>query len=284
MIVSGKELAAEMKRDMAMKIEDYTSLYGRPPHLALVLVGDNPGSVKYVAGKEKDATDVGMKVSVIRRGSGITEGALVAIIERLRLDPEVDGIMVQLPLPSHINEDLILRTIGKEKDADGFHPENVAALWLGNPGVVACTPKGIMKMLDKAGVETTGKNAVVVGRSRIVGMPMFKLLLDRNATVTSAHSRTRDLGSITRLADILVVAIGQPRFITADMIRPGAAVVDVGINYDPETGRTCGDVDFERCREVASVITPVPFGVGPMTKVCLLENTIECYLNNITRK
>ena len=191
---------------------------------------------------------------------------------------------MQLPLPKHIDEDKVIAAIDKEKDVDGFHPLNVAALWQKQPCTLPCTPKGILKMLRAAGVEIAGKEAVVIGRSNIVGLPVSKLLLDANATVTMAHSRTRNLGEVTRRADILVVAIGRPKFVTADMVRDGAVVIDVGVNRDPETGKLCGDVDFAAIEPKASVITPVPGGVGPMTICCLMENTIECFLRRIARK
>ena len=191
---------------------------------------------------------------------------------------------VQLPLPKHIDEDKVIEAIDKAKDVDGFHPLNVAALWQKQPCTLPCTPKGIIKMLKAAGVGIAGKEAVVIGRSNIVGLPVSKLLLDENATVTMTHSRTRNLPEETRRADILVVAIGRPKFVTADMVRDGAVVIDVGVNRDPETGKLCGDVDFAAVEPKASVITPVPGGVGPMTICCLMENTIECFLRRMGRK
>ena len=252
MIISGKELSARLKAEMAGQVSSFPEKYGRVPHLVVILVGDDPASVSYVTGKAKDDT--------------------------------VDGILVQLPLPEHISEARVIETISKDKDVDGFHPLNVAALWQKQPCTLPCTPKGIIKMLKTAGVEIKGKRAVVIGRSNIVGLPVAKLLLDENATVTIAHSRTADLPSVTREADILVVAIGRPRFVTADMVKDGAAVIDVGVNRDPETGKLCGDVDFAAIEPKASVITPVPGGVGPMTICCLMENTIECFLNKMTPK
>ena len=190
---------------------------------------------------------------------------------------------MQLPVPKHINEDRVIEAISAEKDVDGFHPLNVAALWQKRPCVAPCTPKGIMKMLDEHHVEIEGKNAVVIGRSNIVGLPMAKMLLDRNATVTMAHSRTRNLPQIAAQADILVVAVGRPRFAGADFVKPGATVIDVGINRDPETGKLVGDVDFDAVKDAALLITPVPGGVGPMTRACLMENTLECYLNRVNK-
>ena len=281
MIISGTELAKEIKQDVAKQVAEYKIQYGRVPHLVVILVGDNPASVSYVTGKAKDSEEVGFKNTTIRKPDTITEAELIKLIHELNEDKLVDGILVQLPLPKHISEAKVIEAIKKEKDVDGFHPLNVASLWQKLPCLLPCTPKGIIKMLDKAGVQIEGKKAVVIGRSNIVGLPVSKLLLDRNATVTIAHSRTKNLAQVTSEADILVVAIGRPKFVTADMVGEGAAVIDVGVNRDPETGKLCGDVDFEACKEKASVITPVPGGVGPMTRACLMENTIECYLNNI---
>ena len=278
MIISGKELSAKLKADMAVQVAGFPEKYGRVPHLVVILVGDDPASVSYVKGKAKASEVVGIKNTTIRKPADITEAELLGLIATLNADPEVDGILVQLPLPAHISEAKVIEAIDKAKDVDGFHPLNVAALWQKQPCTVPCTPKGIIRMLKSAGVEISGKRAVVIGRSNIVGLPVAKLLLDENATVTIAHSRTKDLPAVTREADILVVAIGRPRFVTADMISDGAVVIDVGVNRDPETGKLCGDVDFAAAQQKASVITPVPGGVGPMTICCLMENTIECFL------
>ena len=283
MIISGTELAKEIKQDVAKRVAEYKVEYGREPHLVVILVGENPASVSYVTGKAKDSAEVGFKNTTIRKPNTISEAELIELIGQLNEDRSVDGILVQLPLPKHISEEKVIEAINKEKDVDGFHPLNVASLWQKLPCLLPCTPKGIIKLLDKAGVEIAGKKAVVIGRSNIVGLPVAKLLLDRNATVTIAHSRTQNLAEVTRQADILVVAIGRAKFVTADMVGDGAAVIDVGVNRDPESGKLCGDVDFEACKDKASVITPVPGGVGPMTRACLMENTIECYLNNIKK-
>ncbi|MBR4850691.1 MAG: bifunctional methylenetetrahydrofolate dehydrogenase/methenyltetrahydrofolate cyclohydrolase FolD [Tidjanibacter sp.] len=283
MIISGKDLAVEVKNEVAEKVKKYAAEYGRPPHLVVILVGENPASVSYVAGKGRDAEEVGFKNTTIRKPESITEEELLGLIAELNADDDVDGLLVQLPLPKHISEAKVIEAISKEKDVDGFHPLNVASLWQKLPCLLPCTPKGIIKLLDKAGVQIEGKKAVVIGRSNIVGLPVSKLLLDRNATVTIAHSRTKNLAQVTSEADILVVAIGRPKFVTADMVGEGAAVIDVGVNRDPQTGKLCGDVDFEACKEKASVITPVPGGVGPMTRACLMENTLECYLNKMTK-
>lgn len=283
MIISGKELSAEVKARIAADVVEYKAKYGREPHLVVVLVGNNPASVSYVTGKAKDSEEVGFKSTTIIKPEDISQEELIALIEELNADKQVDGILVQLPLPKHISESKIIETISHEKDVDGFHPQNVAALWQKQECIVACTPKGVIELLDKAGVEIEGKRAVVIGRSNIVGLPVSKLLLDRNATVTIAHSRTKNLAEITREAEILVVAIGKAKFVTADMISPGVVIMDVGVNRDPESGKLCGDVDFEACKEKASIITPVPGGCGPMTRACLLENTIQCYLNQMNK-
>lgn len=281
MIISGKELSAKLKAEMAERVATFPAEYGRVPHLVVILVGEDPGSVSYVKGKAKASAEVGIRNTTIRRPDTITEDELLGMIAELNADDGVDGILVQLPLPKHIDEDKIIAAIDKSKDVDGFHPLNVAALWQKQPCTLPCTPKGIIKMLKSAGVEISGREAVVIGRSNIVGLPVSKLLLDENATVTIAHSRTKNLGEVTHRADILVVAIGRPKFVKADMVKEGAVVIDVGVNRDPETGKLCGDVDFAAIEPKASVITPVPGGVGPMTICCLMENTIECFLRRI---
>ena len=283
MIISGKDLAAEIKQKVAADVVKYKAEYGREPHLVVILVGEDPASVSYVTGKAKDSVEVGFKNTTIRRPADVSEEEVLNLIHELNEDKTVDGILVQLPLPKHISEEKVIAAISKEKDVDGFHPLNVAALWQKQECILPCTPKGVIKLLEKAGVEIAGKKAVVVGRSNIVGLPASKLLLDHNATVTIAHSRTKNLAEVTREADILVVAIGKPKFVTADMVGEGAAVIDVGVNRDPETGKLCGDVDFEACKDKASVITPVPGGCGPMTRACLMENTIECYLKQVAK-
>lgn len=283
MIISGTNLAKEIKEKVKEKVADTVNKYGRAPHLVVILVGEDPASQSYVKGKGKDAEEVGFKSTTIRKPDTISEADLLNLIKELNQDETVDGILVQLPLPDHIDEDKVIEAIDKSKDVDGFHPANVAALWQKRPCTYPCTPKGIIKLFDKAGVELAGKKAVVIGRSNIVGIPVAKMLLDRNATVTIAHSRTKDLAKTAAEADILVVAIGKPRFVTADMVKDGAAVIDVGVNRDPVSGKLCGDVDFNECEKKASVITPVPGGVGPMTRACLMENTLECFLNKMSK-
>ena len=283
MIISGKELSTKLKAEMAGLVATFPEKYGRVPHLVVILVGDDPASVSYVTGKAKASEVVGIRNTTIRKPETVTEDELLSLIRQLNEDDSVDGILVQLPLPKHISEAKVIETISKEKDVDGFHPLNVAALWQKQPCTVACTPKGIIKLLKAAGVTIQGKRAVVIGRSNIVGLPVSKLLLDENATVTIAHSRTATLPELTRQAEILVVAIGRPKFVTADMVSEGTVVIDVGVNRDPQTGKLCGDVDFAGVEPKASVITPVPGGVGPMTICCLMENTIECFLRRMSR-
>ena len=280
MIVSGKDLSVRMKAGMAEEVKVLKEKYGRTPHLVVVLVGDDPASVSYVTGKSKASEALGIRNTTIHKDASISEAELLSLIDGLNADPEVDGILIQLPLPKHINSDKIIAAVRQDKDVDGFHPLNIADLQLKRPCTLPCTPMGVMLMLKEAGIEIQGKRAVVVGRSNIVGLPVAKLLLDANATVTIAHSRTKDLASVTREAEILVVAIGRPKFITADMVSEGAVVMDVGVNRDPDTGKLCGDVDFEAVAPKASVITPVPGGLGPMTITCLMRNTIDLFLRH----
>ena len=280
MILDGKQLSQELKDEMRQEVDALAQKYGRRPCLMVVIVGNNPASQSYVRGKIKATEYVGFDGSLVSLPEDVTEDALIAEIERLNQDEQVDGILVQLPLPKHISEDRVIASISPEKDVDGFHATNVARLWLNQPCIVPCTPKGVIVMLDRAGIEISGKNAVVVGRSNIVGKPVAKLLLDRNATVTIAHSRTKNLKEVCRQADILVAAVGRPQMLTADYIKPGAAVIDVGINR-LEDGRLVGDVDFEGAKAIAGAITPVPGGVGPMTITMLMRNTIECFLRRM---
>ena len=281
MIISGKDLSAKLKAEMAAQVATFPAKYGRVPHLVVILVGDDPGSQTYVKNKAKACDVVGIRNTTIRMPADTQEKVLLDKIAELDADDSVDGILVQLPLPKQISEPKVIEAIAQAKDVDGFHPLNTAALWQKRPNsscVVPCTPNGIMKLLDAAKFEVAGKNAVVIGRSQIVGLPVSKLLLDRNATVTICHSRTQNLSDFTRKADILVVAIGRPKFITGEMVKEGAAVIDVGMDRD-ENGNLCGDVDFASVEPKASVITPVPGGVGPMTICCLMENTIKCFLD-----
>lgn len=283
MVINGKELSVSLKTQLAERVAGFAETYGRVPNLVVILVGEDPGSVSYVTGKAKAAAEVGIRNTTLRRDASISEEELLALIAELNADDDVDGILVQLPLPRHIDENKVISAISVDKDVDGFHPLNVARLWLKQPCVLPCTPKGIIKLLKSAEIEISGKEAVVIGRSNIVGLPVAKLLTDENATVTVAHSRTRNLPEVTRRADILVVAIGRERFVTADMVKPGAVVIDVGVNRDSRNGKLCGDVDFEACQEVASYITKTPGGVGPMTIACLMENTVECFLKRMDK-
>jgi len=284
-LIDGKALSASLKEEMKGRVLDLEARYGRKPHLVVIIVGENPASQSYVRGKIKAAAFVGMDSTLVELPENVSEQELLDRIAALNAQEEVDGILVQLPLPKHIDEDKVIDAIAKEKDVDGFHPQNVADLWLGKDCMVPCTPKGIMCMIDSTGIDLKGKMAVVVGRSNIVGKPVAKLLLDRNATVVIAHSRTADLASVTLQADVLVVAVGRPKMVTGDMVKPGAVVIDVGINRidvpsedGSKSSRLVGDVDFESAAEVAGWITPVPGGVGPMTITMLMENTIECFL------
>ena len=286
MVISGKELAAKLKAEMAEQVATFPEKYGRVPHLVVILVGNDPGSQTYVRNKEKACDVVGFNHTTFRMSEETTEKEVLDKIVELNSDDSVDGILVQLPLPRHISETKVIETISKEKDVDGFHPLNTAALWQKRPNescVVPCTPKGIIQLLDAVDYKIAGKRAVVLGRSQIVGLPISKLLLDRNATVTICHSRTENLPEITRQADILVAAIGKAKFVTGDMVKEGAAVIDVGMDLD-ENGKLCGDVDFASVEPKASVITPVPGGVGPMTICCLMSNTIQCFLNKMLYK
>lgn len=286
MIISGKQLSDQLKAKMAEQVATFPAKYGRVPHLSVILVGEDPASAVYVRNKGIAAEKVGFTHDTIVMPADTAESAVLAKIEELNADDAVDGILVQLPLPRQIDEDKVIKAISPAKDVDGFHPVNVAQLWLSRRTPtdkaefpIPCTPRGIIRLLDAAGVEISGKKAVVIGRSNIVGLPVAKLLLNRNATVTVCHSRTENLAEVTSQADILIAAIGKPKFVTADMVKDGAAVIDVGIDRDPETGKLCGDVDFEAVEPKASVISPVPGGVGPMTICCLMENTIDCFLN-----
>ncbi|MBR5133243.1 MAG: bifunctional methylenetetrahydrofolate dehydrogenase/methenyltetrahydrofolate cyclohydrolase FolD [Alistipes sp.] len=282
-IITGKEIAKSLKESLAAKVVELNDKYGRTPNLVVILVGEDPGSVSYVTGKAKAADEVGIRNKTLRFPDTITEEELLAQVEELNNDSDVDGILVQLPLPKHIDEHKVIAAISIEKDVDAFSPLSVARLWLKQPTVVPCTPNGIIKLLKSTGIEIAGKEAVVIGRSNIVGLPVAKLLLDENATVTIAHSRTRNLREVASRADILVVAIGRERLVTADMIKPGAVVIDVGVNRDSRTGKLCGDVDYENAKEVAAYITPVPGGVGPMTIACLMENTVENFIKKVEK-
>ena len=280
MIIDGKALSVSVKDEVRSQVASLEARYGRKPCLCVIIVGENPASQVYVRNKVKAAAYTGMESILVEMPATVSEEELLSKIASLNEEPSVDGILVQLPLPKHIDEEKVIDAIAREKDVDGFHPGNVSGLWLGKDCIVPCTPAGIIRLIDSTGVSIAGKTAVVVGRSNIVGKPVAKLLLDRNATVVMAHSRTADLKAVTLLADILVVAVGKAGLITGDMVRPGAVVIDVGMNRDAD-GRLCGDVDFASASEVASWITPVPGGVGPMTIAMLMQNTITCFLSRM---
>ena len=270
-IIDGKALSQVVKDEVRAEVVELEAKYGRKPCLVVIIVGENPASQVYVRNKVKAAAYTGMDSRLVELPADISEEALLGQIRDLNED------LVQLPLPKHIDEEKVIDTIAREKDVDGFHPGNVAGLWIGKDCIVPCTPAGIMRLIDSVGTELKGKQAVVVGRSNIVGKPVAKLLLDRHATVTIAHSRTADLGTVCRTADVLVVAVGRAGLVTGDMVKPGAVVIDVGMNRNAE-GKLCGDVDFDSVLPVASWITPVPGGVGPMTIAMLMKNTIACFL------
>ena len=274
-IISGTELAKKLKNEMRMEVSALKEKYGRVPHLVVIMVGDDPASQSYVKGKSKACDEVGIQNTTVYLDKDISQVELLRRIQEFNLNDKVDGILVQLPLPPHIDEHAVMNFINPKRDVDGFHPFNVDGLYTGKECIYPCTPKGIIKLLDYANVPIKGANVVVIGRSNIVGLPVAKMLLDRDATVTVCHSKTQGLSEITKKADILVVAIGKPKFVTEDMVREGAVVIDVGVNR--ADGKLCGDVDFENVKDKASVITPVPGGVGPMTITCLMENTIECF-------
>ena len=273
-LLDGKAVSAQMKKEMAEEVAQIKAAGGKIPHLAAILVGHDGGSETYVASKVKTCQEIGFKSTLIRFEEDVTEEELLRKVDELNNDPDVDGFIVQLPLPKHISEQKVIEAIDYRKDVDGFHPINVGRMSIGLPCFVSATPAGILELLKRYHIETQGKHCVVLGRSNIVGKPQSMLMLHKNATVTICHSRTRDLAAHTRRADILIAAIGRAKFITADMVKPGAVVVDVGMNRD-ENGKLCGDVDFASVEPVASYITPVPGGVGPMTITMLLENTIR---------
>ncbi|MGN7387796.1 bifunctional methylenetetrahydrofolate dehydrogenase/methenyltetrahydrofolate cyclohydrolase FolD [Sporosarcina sp. SAFN-015] len=268
-IAIGKELREEIKEGVGI-----LEASGCKPGLAVILVGEDPASQTYVKNKEKSSIEVGMKSELIRLPATVTEEELLSHVDRLNNDESIHGILVQLPLPKHINEDLVIQAIDPSKDVDGFHPQSVGKMMIGQKTFLPCTPHGIMEMLKRSNIDIAGKHAVIIGRSNIVGKPMGQLLLQKDATVTYCHSKTKDLPSFTKQADILIAAIGRAKFITDEHIKEGAVVIDVGMNRD-EHGKLCGDVDFEKAKEVASSITPVPGGVGPMTITMLLKNTLQ---------
>jgi methylenetetrahydrofolate dehydrogenase (NADP+)/methenyltetrahydrofolate cyclohydrolase len=272
-IIDGKELAASIREELKKRVEVLNDQKGITPGLAVILVGDDPASHSYVNNKEKACLEVGIDSQIFRLPAQTAEAEIISIIEKLNSDTQVDGILVQLPLPGHIDTLRVLHKVDAKKDVDGTHVETAGKLMVGEKGFLPCTPKGIIRMIKSTGMEISGKNAVVVGRSNIVGKPVALLLLRENATVTICHSKTADLKKICAGADILIVAIGQPCFIKGDFIKNGAVVIDVGSTM--VDGKWKGDVQFEEAYQKASYITPVPGGVGPMTITMLMENTVE---------
>ena len=288
-VIDGKQVAADVRAEVAKKVADLKTK-GITPCLAVILVGENPASVSYVTGKQKALAEVGMSDRSVKLPESITEEELLKLIDQLNKDDSVHGILVQLPLPKHINEDKVIMAIDPSKDVDGFHPVSVGNLMIGRPGFLPCTPHGIIVMLQKAGIETSGKHAVVIGRSNIVGKPVSILLArkDVNCTVTMCHTGTKNMAEITRQADILVVASGHPHTLTKDMAKDGAVIIDVGVNRIPDSSkktgfRLIGDCDFDDLKEKASFITPVPGGVGPMTIAMLMQNTLESAQNRLNK-
>ncbi|HGD1109693.1 TPA: bifunctional methylenetetrahydrofolate dehydrogenase/methenyltetrahydrofolate cyclohydrolase [Streptococcus agalactiae] len=280
-LIDGKALSQKMQAELGRKVERLKEQHGIIPGLAVILVGDNPASQVYVRNKERSALEAGFKSETLRLSESISQEELIDIIHQYNEDKSIHGILVQLPLPQHINDKKIILAIDPKKDVDGFHPMNTGHLWSGRPMMVPCTPAGIMEMFREYHVDLEGKHAVIIGRSNIVGKPMAQLLLDKNATVTLTHSRTRNLSEVTKEADILIVAIGQGHFVTKDFVKEGAVVIDVGMNRD-ENGKLIGDVVFEQVAEVASMLTPVPGGVGPMTITMLLEQTYQAALRSVS--
>jgi len=272
-IIDGKAVAAEVRANIAELVSEFAAAHDRAPGLATVLVGEDPASQVYVGNKRKQTEEVGMRSIHHGLDASTSQADLLALIRDLNAADEVDGILVQLPLPDGIDQDAVVRTIDARKDVDGLTPISAGLLAQGRPGLVPCTPRGVMELLGHAGVEVEGSEAVVVGRSILVGRPLASLLLNASATVTVCHSRTRDLGEVCRRADILVAAVGAPRMVRGDWVKPGAAVIDVGINRTDDG--LVGDVDFDAAKEVAGAITPVPGGVGPMTIAMLLSNTLR---------
>ena len=276
-IIDGKQISQEIRDELKKEVAAL-AVQGREATLAVIQVGTDPASTVYVNNKKKACAYIGIRSLSYELPEETTEEELLTLIRKLNADDTVNGILVQLPVPGHIREDEIIRTIAPEKDVDGFHPQNVGKLLIGEPGFLPCTPAGVIQLLKRSGIEIAGKHCVVVGRSNIVGKPMAVLMLRENATVTVAHSKTRDLKALCRQADILIVAIGKPRFITAEYVKEGAVVIDVGIHRN-EDNKLCGDVLFEEVSPHASAITPVPGGVGPMTIAMLMDNCVESMRN-----
>ena len=276
MIISGKEISVKIKDQLKEEVSKIKETYPRLPKLVVILVGDNQASQTYVRNKERGCQYIGIESEILRHDASFSEIELLQEINDLNNDDTVDGILVQLPLPQHINEEKVLDAIVSSKDVDGFHPENVAKLFLGQHSLVPCTPKGMMVLLEEINYDLAGKEVVIVGRSNIVGKPVALLCLQKNATVTIAHSQTKDLKAVCSRADVLIAAIGKPKFFNHEYVKDGAVVLDVGINRDGNN-KLCGDVDFDDVKDKVSAITPVPGGIGPMTITMLMKNTIEAF-------
>lgn len=281
-IIDGKALAEKLQAKLAEKTAKLKAETGQEPGLVVILVGDNPASQVYVRNKERSALAAGFRSEVVRLPESTSQEELLTLIAKYNQDPAWHGILVQLPLPAHIDDEAVLLAIDPDKDVDGFHPTNMGRLWSGHPLMIPSTPAGIMEMFREYKVDLEGKNVVVIGRSNIVGKPMAQLLLSKNATVTLTHSRTHHLAKIAKKADILVVAIGRGHFVTKDFVKEGAVVIDVGMNRD-ENGKLIGDVKFDEVAEVASLITPVPKGVGPMTITMLMEQTYQAFVRSLEK-
>ncbi len=272
-IIDGKAVSAQIKDELKVRVEEMKK-EGISLCLAVIQVGNDPASSVYVGNKKKACAYVGIKSEAYELEESTTEEELIKLIKELNERKDINGILVQLPLPKHINEDLVIRTIDPSKDVDGFHPQSVGALCIGQPGFVSCTPAGIIQLLKRSGIEIAGKECVVIGRSNIVGKPMSLLMLRENATVTIAHSKTVNLKEVAKRADILIVAVGKPKMITREYVKEGAVVIDVGVHRN-ENNKLCGDVDYDDVAPVCSAITPVPGGVGPMTIAMLMNNCVE---------
>lgn len=273
-IIDGKAISAQIRQEISEEVAKMKGELGIVPGLAVIIVGQDPASQVYVRNKAKDCEETGIYSEVHALPEDTTEEELLALVHKLNNDSNIHGIIVQLPLPKHLNSDLIINNIDVNKDVDAFHPYNVGKIMIGDYELLPCTPAGVMALLERSGIDVAGKNCVVVGRSNIVGKPQAMMLLHKNGTVTVCHSRTKDLKEKCLEADVLVVAIGRAKFITGDMVKEGAVVIDVGMCRD-ENGKLCGDVDYESAEKKASYITPVPGGVGPMTRVMLLQNTLS---------
>ncbi|HNZ08202.1 MAG TPA: bifunctional methylenetetrahydrofolate dehydrogenase/methenyltetrahydrofolate cyclohydrolase FolD [Bacillota bacterium] len=274
-IIDGKAVAAEIREGLKLEVDEFKKEFGREPGLAVVIVGEDPASRTYVNSKKKGCAELGMYSEEHALPEQTTQAELESLVKRLNLDPKIDGILVQLPLPKHMDADAVISTIDPMKDVDGFHPVNIGNLLIGRPCLKSCTPAGIMELIKRSGVDLTGKHAVVVGRSNIVGKPVAVLLLEKHATVTICHSRTKDLAEMCKMADVLVAAVGKAKMIKGEWIKPGAVVIDVGTNKVEGSKKLVGDVDFDAAKEIAGWITPVPGGVGPMTITMLMHNTIK---------